>query len=87
MKTLITRYRLALVAFLSVALFAFQSAGAHADAVIPIPGGADGTTLTAALAPFVAIAAVAVLAVLGLKFAPLMVRYIFGWVKMALGRR
>lgn len=82
-----SRVKTAAFALLAVALFSLQAVAAHADTVLTIPGGADGSTFTAALAPFVTIAGVAVLAVLGLKFSPLMVGYIFRWVKMGLSRR
>jgi len=87
---IVSRFRLQVLSFVAVLAALFQTAGAHAahaDAVITIPGGVDGTTLTAALLPFVTIAGVAVIAVLSLKFAPLIVRYVYGWVKMAVSRR
>jgi len=84
---IVSRFRFQVLSFVAVLAALVQTAGAHADTAITIPGGVDGTTLTAALLPFVTIAGVAVIAVLSLKFAPLIVRYVYGWVRMAVSRR
>ena len=68
---------------------AVQASSSRVDATpdpnaLVIPGNTDGSLLTHALAPFVAIAGAAVLAVLALKFAPRIVKYVFKWVVMAL---
>ena len=89
------RYQASLsAALLLVVVSAMFLPGAHAGSLhtdptpdpnaLVIPGNTDGSLLTHALAPFVAIAGAAVLAVLALKFAPRIVKYVFKWVVMAL---
>ena len=84
-------YKSMLLASVILAVLAVQFTGvassAHADPAITdtvtLPSGMDSNLVTSGVAVFLGIGVAAVAAVLGVKFLPLVTRYVFKWARMA----